>query len=378
MSRIRFTAGDVCRAIDALDKSRLYGYLNEKNHGEIQLVRVILPEGPIIIRRRSIGGMFARDENISSNMIWRVANALDSRLPVNVDRVLAGSYNTRSVLESLLAHTAEIFTCRPGRLENINGQISVKRGHKHIMFFPDSPHQMGVTAEIKLGDDCVISETPTHETMYDVVPPPNRDGMAPEIRRRHSQIQVALAEIANSMMMRTWLAVEDHGIIHNKRNILEYPFIVKDLASEPVISNYHGAMGVGKHIDCLLFNGGLPFAVEVEHTTGVTSGLDRMLRFKNEAPYLNTHFVIVAPDEDRSMVFDRANPSQFGELNPYYMPYSNVEELYSFTQRHRGMLKGVGKDFLMTFMEPCRSGCGGANDNTSDASWWSTPIAAER
>ena len=346
-----YTAKDVCRAIGALDKTRLYGYLNEKNHGEIQIVSVKQPEGPITIRRRKIvGGTWGGAENISSQMVWRVANALGSGMPVNIDRVLGGSYNTRSVLEALLAHTPEIYTCLPGRLENIGGVVSVKRGHKHILFDPVHPHGIGETAFRDLGDNFVISETPSAETMYDVAPPPARGDLPPEIARRHSQIQVALAEVGRALALRTWVAVEDHGIVHDGRNIMQFPYIVKALESEPVVSNFPEAIEVGKHIDCLQFNGGLPFAFEVEHTTGVTSGLSRMLAFHEKAPHLSTRFVVVAPDEDRDLVMDRAHHWQYREIDPWYLPYSNVEELYSFTRRRNGLVRGADKAFLYNFI----------------------------
>ena len=347
-----FTAGDICRAIAALDRTRLYGYLNERNHGKIQIVSVTKPEGPIQIRRRQVGGVWGKDETISSKMLWRMANALGTGMPVNVDRVLAGSYNTRSVLESLLAHTSEIYTCLPGRLENIGGVISVKRGHKHILFDPAHPHSFGQTAFRDLGENFVISETPKAETFYDVAPPARSD-LPPEIARRHSQIQVALAEIGRALSMRSWVAVEDHGIVHDGRNIMQFPFIVQDLASERVLSAFPEAVAVGKHIDCLQFNGGLPFAYEVEHTTGVTSGLTRMLAFHEFAPHLATSFVVVAPDEDRDLVMERSHHQQYRELDPWYLPYSNVEELYAFSRKRHGVIRGIDKHFLFNFMERC-------------------------
>lgn len=350
-----FTAADICRAIGALDRGRLYGYLNENTHGGIQIVAVREPEGPIVVRRRRIGGSWSDDQHISSPMIWRVANALNAGLPVNVDRVLGGSYNTRSVLEALLAHTPEIYTCMPGRLESIGGVTQVKRGHKHILFDPEHPHALGEVVVRDLGENCVISETPTGAAMYDVAPPPLRRELAPEIARRHSQIQVALAEIGRALAMRTWVAVEDHGIVHDGRNIMEFPFVVQALESERVISNFPEAVSVGRHIDCLQFNGGLPFAFEVEHTTGVTSGLARMLAFHEHAPHLSTNYVIVAPDEDRNLVMERSNHWQYREISPWYFPYSNVEELYAFSRKRRGVIRGADKRFLFNFMEPCIS-----------------------
>lgn len=368
-----YTAGDVCRAVAALDRTRLYGYLNERTHGEIQIVSVSMPEGPLQIRRRKVGGAWGKDETISSNMIWRVANALGTGMPVNVDRVLAGSYNTRSVLESLLAHTSEIYTCLPGRLESVGGVVAVKRGHKHILFDPANPHPPGQTAFRDLGENFVISETPTAEAFYDVAPPP-RSELPPEVARRHSQIQVALAEVGQSLALRTWVAIEDHGIVHGGKNIMQFPFIVKSLESERVLSNFPEAVDVGRHIDCLQFNGGLPFAFEVEHTTGVTSGLSRMLAFHEKAPHLSTNFVIVAPDEDRGLVMERSHHWQYRELNPWYMPYSNVEELYSLSRRRKGPICGADKRFLFNFMEPCFRGGG---DFGSPGNWPDGSVAEE-
>ena len=346
-----YTAYDICRHISSLRRDRVYGYVNPSTHSEIQLVDVCQPEGPILIRRRPVGGSWGKVENISAQMLWRIANALNSGLPINVDRVLGGSYNTRSVLEALLAHTPEIFTCTPGRQEMIGGQITIKRGHKHIIWKPESPHEAGVIITLDLGENCVINEVPSVETMYDVVPAAPRKGIDIDVQRRHSQIQVALSVIASSMNMRSWLAIEDHGIRFNGRVITEYPYIVKDLKAENVIANYPKAINVGKHIDCMYFNGGLPFAFEVEHTTGVTSGLARMQEFRNAAEYLNTRYVIVAPDSDREDVMKKIAKDQFEDLDALYFPYSQVEELYSFFIRHPGRVQGIKKDFLLTFME---------------------------
>ncbi|MBO7328450.1 MAG: restriction endonuclease, partial [Lentisphaeria bacterium] len=65
------TAADICRAINALNKKVYYSYVNSTTHAEIKIVRVQLPEGPIIIKRHRIGEPWSDDENISSQMIWR-------------------------------------------------------------------------------------------------------------------------------------------------------------------------------------------------------------------------------------------------------------------------------------------------------------------
>ncbi len=94
----------------------------------------------------------------------------------------------------------------------------------------------------------------------------------------------------------------------------------------------------------------MPAVMEVEHTTGVTSGLNRMLGLYNAIPALrDVRYVIVAPDEDRDMVIEKINRPQFTQLDARYFAYSSVEELY-YICTHRN-LHGVNQDFLDCYME---------------------------
>jgi type II restriction enzyme len=67
-----------------------------------------------------------------------------------------------------------------------------------------------------------------------------------------------------------------------------------------------------KFIDCIWFQNHrfMPAVMEVEHITGVTSGLTRMKGLYDIIPSINTRYVIVAPD-DRDKVIDEANRKQF-------------------------------------------------------------------
>ena len=93
----------------------------------------------------------------------------------------------------------------------------------------------------------------------------------------------------------------------------------------------------------------MPAVMEVEHTTGITSGLDRMMGLYQTIPSLQTRYVIVAPDSDRDKVVNEINRPQFRELKARYFHYSSVEELY-YLCIHR-KIKGVTQDFLDSFME---------------------------
>ena len=109
----RLTASNLVRFISQLDKKNSYNYVNLRNAGIIKVISTSASEGPIMIQRAktSKGLETTKTESISSEMIWRVANAIEPGVPFNLDRLLGASYNTRSVLEALLAHTPE-FRCK--------------------------------------------------------------------------------------------------------------------------------------------------------------------------------------------------------------------------------------------------------------------------
>lgn len=125
----------------------------------------------------------------------------------------------------------------------------------------------------------------------------------------------------------------------------------KSFSDEGIISAFPGAEPSARFIDCIWFQNHrfMPAVMEVEHTTGVTSGLTRMKGLQNTMPAFNTRYVIVAPDDDREKVIDEVNRPQFLSLDARYFSYSAVEELY-YICTHRN-LHGVTQDFLDCYME---------------------------
>ncbi|MDR7237321.1 restriction endonuclease [Neobacillus drentensis] len=354
---MRLTAADIVAYIDQLPKNRTFPYINPRTKGLIKIVSITKPEGPIVIKRYdpSKGGtpFTAKDESISAEMIWRVANAFFSNQPINFDRVLGGSYNTRSVLETLIAHTPQFYYCYPGRIESTMSNSTIKNGHKHLMWCPERPHELGVM--VKVETDIVISEIPNADAFYDSLVLPEgivHNEIDIEIKRRHSQIQVALIMIGQQLGFRTWIAQNDKGIMYNNQRVGEMTGVVNSLRDERLIAAFEGAYNAAKLIDCIWFKNGklMPAVMEVEHSTGVTSGLTRMKGLQDALPPFPTRYVIVAPDEDRNKVLREANRTQFQTLDVRYFPYSAVEELYSLCQRRK--IRGVTEDFLDSFMEP--------------------------
>ena len=355
---VKYTAYNLVRAISLLPQNTNYNYVNSRTPGLIHIENVKLPAGPIKIRRwnPNKGETFtgARTESISSEMIWRVANAVNQGEPINLDRILGGSYNTRSVLETLMALTPEFYYCYPGRIKDIDGHSSIEHGHKHLIWLPDEPHEPGILKE-KQVPNMAISEIPLKSVTYDNLILPDSMVVGGDMKidavRRHTQIQIALYLIGLQLGYRTWIAQNDKGIIYKDKPLIEQPGIIPTLGTENIISAFPGAEPSARFIDCIWFQNHrfMPAVMEVEHTTGVTSGLTRMKGLQDTMPAFNTRYVIVAPDNDREKVVEEANRPQFLSLDTRYFSYSSEEELY-YICTHRN-LHGVTQEFLDCYME---------------------------
>ena len=100
-------------------------------------------------------------------MIWRVANAINVGDPINLDRILGGSYNTRSVLETLIALTPEFYFCYPGRIKDIDGHSSIEHGHKHLVWLPDAPQSKWCTSGKSRCKIWLYQKIPMQSVTYD-------------------------------------------------------------------------------------------------------------------------------------------------------------------------------------------------------------------
>jgi type II restriction enzyme len=256
------------------------------------------------------------------------------------------------VLEALLVHTPQFYTCNPGRIENINNTSKIRRGHKHVIWCPDEPHQNGIIHFKET--DIRISEMPVIDAYYDVLSIPDyllSGTIDSGLQRRHAEIQVALVMIGQQLGYRIWVAQNDRGIIYNNRTIGEMEGVVATLDQGVMVAGFDEAISAARLIDCVWFKNGrlMPAVMEIEHTTGVTSGLTRMKGLQEALPPFLTRYVIVAPDEDREKVVREINRPQFHSLNARYFSYSSVEELYALCQRRK--IRGVTEEFLDCYME---------------------------
>ncbi len=358
MSAMRLTPELLVRSLAELRRDHEYAFVSKSNRGRIQIVSVGLPHGPVVIKRyrpeKGESALSADPVSISVQMIRRVANAVAPGVPLNIDRVLGASYNTRSVLEALLAHTPQFYVCNPGRIEVGESSTTVMPGHKHLLWLPDRPHSPGAICEEST--ELVISELPSVSAVYEALVLPDDVGavgsLPIELRRRHAQIQVALVMIAESLGMRPFVAKNDQAIVYDGQPLGGREKVVADLSRVELLSPFADAVRAGSLIDCIWFRNGrfMPAVIEIEHTTGVKPGLTRMLGFKERAPNVSTRYVIAAPDEDRERVMADICLPQFQAMNAGFLPYSAVEELHGLVQ-HRRLHGRVNDEFIEAFLE---------------------------
>ena len=355
---IQLTANNIVKAISGLSQNVDYEYPNPKTKGKIRIVSIDGPEGPINFKRfsPSKGGTAksAKVENISATMIWRVANAASTCQPINLDRVLGGSYNTRSVLEALLAHTPEFSICYPGRVQQAGSSVDIKGGHKHIWWLPDEPHKNGVITVVKT--EKVISEIPVADAIYDAISILQPDKEVPEgIQRRHAMMQISLIYIGKALNFQTSIAIEDQHILYEGKRLSQIESVVQNLSDMKQVSSHQSAINKIRHVDVVWFKNGklMPAAIEIEHSTGIKSGLDRLRGLQDEIPGQKLRYVVVADQAERDRVTQYANEERFRSLDLRFFSYPAVEELYSLCRRRT--LFGVTDDFLDSFMETVRA-----------------------
>lgn len=348
---MRYTIQNMVHALANLPRDRHYNYIHKGTSGTIEILDVRKPFGPITIRRNSSKKGTQSDSTISTAMMERYAAAITDGFPVNIDRVLGASYNTRSALEALLAHTAEFYFCYPGRISPSDSSVKVEEGHKHIVWQPSSPHKVGELHEVST--KIVISESAPTEIVYGEVGSlrvkPNEAEF--EHVRRHAQIQYLLAKVGHHFGYKIWIALNDRGIRIGEKTFAELPGVLPSLNEGTVMAAFTEAAKAAKLIDCIWFRNGrlMPAVFEVEHSTGVTSGLSRMKNFHDILPPFKTRYVIAAPDEDRAKVLSEFEKEQFRELNPQYISYSAIEELAALCGKRN--VRGITDEFIDSFCE---------------------------
>lgn len=353
----KITAANLVHAINRLPKDTFYNYPHKSTKTQIRVVGVVSPEGPITVSRKIFkrtGGSKIEMDSISISMLQRLAHAITPNMPINIDRVFGGSYNIRSGLEALLAHTEEFYMCHLKRIQDTGETTKIVKGHKHLLWRPSKPHELGKSVWQEV--DMVISEQ-YNAVAYDSLQLPAStidDEISPEIARRHAQIQLALIRIGAQLKYRTWIAANDHSISYGEKKFIEQDGVIKNLEDESLMKYDPEAVKAARLIDCIWYRNGklMPAVMEIEHSTGIKSGLTRMNQFRSNFLALeDIWWTIVAPDDLRHKVLEFANLVQFKPLKTKYLSYSSVEELFYLCEKRK--IEGVTERFLDSFFETC-------------------------
>ena len=173
-----------------------------------------------------------------------------------------------------------------------------------------------------------------------------------ETKKIHTQMQVALVRIGNALNFQTWIAKNDQSILVENKRLGELKGVIPSLDDVDILYDAESKR-VASLIDCIWFSTDfkyIPAVLEIEHSTGVTSGLTRMLKFKETIPSVTMNYAIVAPNDIRNKVVSEANSAAFRNLRARYMAYSTIRELYGLIQRYT-LSNVVERTFIEPFME---------------------------
>lgn len=346
-------AADILTMIAELGTSRPYCYY--KGRTTIRITDIVKPEGPIrFIRWDSHRPESSSAPGAISSKQLRTASVVFSRkpnYPIHFDRLFSGGGNSRSALETLLAHTPQFFICYPEKTDLYTGKTV--RNLKHIMWCPGEDHPLGHIATKDYSQ--AISEVEIDMDFGSILITegmPRSEFGSIETKKLHTQMQVALVRIGQALDLRTWVARNDRGILVERTSLGQLEGVIPSLDDVTILYDQESKR-IASLIDCIWFSSDfkyIPAVIEVEHSTGVTSGLTRMLKLNQAMPSVAATYTIVAPDDVRNKVVSEANNAAFRALKTRYMPYSTVRELYGLIQRYRlaGLLQ---RTFVEPFME---------------------------
>jgi type II restriction enzyme len=345
------TVANLVNEIAKLDRKQTYPYVGGRSL--LRIVDVIKPEGGIIFDTIDTHGKVIPDRRIPTDSLATVAGICSRKpnFPLQFDRLFNAGGNTRSALETMLAYTEHFFVCYPERVDSYSGQS--RRDLRHLMWCPDKAHPLGqqqiieyddVINEVEVGLDFgqIDLSLSTLDAEFDTI----------EAKRTHTQMQIALVEIGNALGFETWIARNDRSIVVGNRSMGQMTGVIESLDQMPVLYTRE-AREVASLIDAIWVSEQgrrLAAVIEVEHSTGVTSGLTRMSKLRHAIPSIDTIFAVIAPDTLRGKVVSEVSQTMYKDLKARFMPYSTVRELYGLIQKYP-LTNLVDSRFIQAFME---------------------------
>lgn len=351
MSKLK--TADIVNAIAQLDLKQSYSYYSGAT--KLKINEIIKPEGAINFIRW--GSKESQDKakkgTISTGQLGTIASVFSGKpnYPIHLDRLFSAGGNSRSALETLLVLTPNFFICYPQRTNPYTGELENKQ--KHVMWCPDDSHLLGVIVEKEYNQ--VISEFELGMSFGDIQVTSgmlNEEFDSIEAKKTHTQMQVALVEIGNALKFQTWIARNDQSIPVGNKTLGSLDGVIKSLDDVPILYTKESKRAAAL-IDCIWFDKDfrfIPAVLEVEHSTGVTSGFTRMLKLRETVPSIATKFTVVAPNNLRNKVVSEANNPVFKPMHGYYMAYSTIRELYGLIQKYN-LSNVIERNFIEPFME---------------------------
>ncbi|NTF16979.1 hypothetical protein G6L37_00870 [Agrobacterium rubi] len=332
-----------------------FGYVNPHNPTRITVADVDLATGSIFFKRRRKGQHLKNCvmEKISATTINRVVEQVSPHEAFTIEAVLKGSGNARSVLEAILAQLPEFYVCYPARILNGSGHENVK----HLYWNPDKPHPFGSVTEAREIKG-VMKKVPM-SGIHIAIPEHQASNFAK--LRVHQQIQVKIFEIGAAMRWAVWIAENDRNMKVGRKPLASHPSAIKFLPQVDILKAFPLAQKSARHLDVALFraDGFIPAVIEIEQSTGVLSGLNRMESFRQtmSGVFANhgaggTSFTICAEDSKRDEVFKKVKAApQYHPMAPRFLSYSNVDLMWSLCVNGRSA--ALKDNLFEVFSEAC-------------------------
>ncbi len=349
----RLKVADIVNLFEQLGTDKTYLYYSGTTR--LRITDIHNPEGPIKFKRWSNQKpeSTATNGSISTNQLATICSVFSGKpnYPIHFDRLFSAGGNSRAALETLLAYTPNFFICYPQKINPYTGNAEANL--KHIMWCPDESHAWGQIQEKTF--DQIISEVEVGVNFGDIDVTPGMLGQefdSIEAKKTHTQMQVALVKIGNALNFRTWIARNDRSIPVGNSKLGSLDGVIPSLEDVQILFNPEIKQAASL-IDCIWFTNDykyIPAVIEIEHSTGVTSGLTRMLKFRETIPSVSTTYTVVAPNDLRNKVVTEANNLAFKQIKPRFMPYSTVRELYGLIQKYP-LANLMPRTFIEPFME---------------------------
>lgn len=331
----RLTPKDMLEAIAGL-KPKWFGYVNPGSESAARVAEVNPARRILRIERRGGNKLGLcrkhRAKPISQATLELVASALSSMQPISLDAILKGGGNTRSLLEAVVARLPEIHVVYLRPADASGAPVPGSRPHKHIVWLPAVRHASGVVNVLAAAELGRLLPSASFLEAGKQAPCLTRGEKGGRKKKDtvHVEIQAGLADVAHRIGLKSFVAVNDRGRRVNGKPIARHPGVIDSLANAPGFSGNSEAVARGKRIDMIFFDGDvIRAAIEIEHTTGVTSGLTRMnglrsvLRGKRVGAW-----IIVADDSQRDLVIREAMRPDMVRLKAKFMSYSNLQRLF--------------------------------------------------